>query len=247
MAFPNMIFGSTGDQFDENNSAASRGRQLGTKMMFDDGREYRWHRAGSVNIATARLCQQLLNDANFDELAVPAAEAVGQTVVTVTNGATTVAADLFADGWLNVEDDAGEGHLHKIRSNAAESAGSANFDVTLWEPLEVAWTTATTVLLFANPYGRTIIHPSPATAMLTGVTPRAITTVLWGWLQTQGPASVLIEGTTVINEKVIDSASADGAVAPTASTAAGEENYVGVVMEVAATTEEGLINLRQVS
>ena len=41
-----------------------------------------------------------------------------------------------------------------------------------------------------------------------------------------------------------DSASADGAVAPTGSTAAGEENYVGVVMEVAATTEEGLVFLQ---
>ena len=53
-----------------------------------------------------------------------------------------------------------------------------------------------------------------------------------------------IEGTVVINERVIDSASADGAVAPTASTAAGEENYVGVVMEVAATTEQGIIWLK---
>jgi hypothetical protein len=48
----------------------------------------------------------------------------------------------------------------------------------------------------------------------------------------------------VINEQVIDSASADGAVAPTASTAAGEENYVGVVMEVAATTEQSLVWMR---
>lgn len=247
MAFPNIVFGSTGDQFDENNSAASRGRTLGTRMFFDDGRVYRWHRAGTVSIVTAALSQQLLNDANFDELVVPSAVAVGATVVTITNGATTVAADLFADGWLNVEDDTGEGHVYSIRSNAAESAGSTNFDITLKEPVVVAWTTATTVLLYASPYGRTIIHPSPATAMLTGVTPRAITTLLWGWLQTDGPASCITQGTVVINEGVIDSASADGAVAPTASTAAGEENYVGIVMEVAATTEESLINLRQVS
>ena len=53
-----------------------------------------------------------------------------------------------------------------------------------------------------------------------------------------------LETVRTINERVIDSASADGAVAPTASTAAGEENYVGVVMEVAATTEYGIVWLQ---
>lgn len=240
-----IVAGSPGSQFNVSDNQA--GHPLGNVMYFADGRRFAYGRAGATALVGGNLCQQTLNDANFDELAVPAAEAVGQTVVTVTNGATTVAADDFADGWLNVEDDAGEGYLYRIRSNAAEGAGSADFDITLWDPLQVAWTTATTVLLFRSPYGRTIIHPSPATAMLTGVTPSAITTVLWGWLQTHGPASCITQGTVVINEKVIDSGSADGAVAPTASTAAGEENYVGVVMEVAATTENSLINLRQVS
>ena len=80
--------------------------------------------------------------------------------------------------------------------------------------------------------------------MLTGVSMCVVGTDDYGWLQTKGPVSVLVEGTHVINEKVIDSASADGALAPTASTAAGEENYVGVVMEVAATTEYGIVFLR---
>lgn len=249
MSYPHIIFGTTGDQFSGSNLtpatvAASQGVTLGHPMMFDDGRVYRWARAAATNIATARLCQQTLNDANFDELVVPAAVAAGARTFNITNGATTVALGDFDDGWLNVEDDAGEGHLYRIRTHAAESAGSADFSVTIYETVQVAWTTATTVGLFRNPYGRAIIHPSPATAMLIGETVLALTASRYGWLQTRGPASCLVEGTHVINERTIDSASADGAQAPTASTAAGEEYYVGIVMEVAATTEEGIVNLR---
>ena len=237
--------GGPGDQFDGSSTTDQRNHPLGSSMYFADGRRFRYGQATATAIATARLCQQTLNDANWDELVVPTARAIGDKQITVTNGTAVITVDLFKDGYLNVEDDTGEGYLYTIEGNSAAANGAAcTVDIRDKSGLQVAWTVSTTVNLFANPYGRIIIHPSPATALLVGVTPRVIAASRYGWFQTWGPASVLVEGTHVINECVIDSATADGAVAPTASTAAGEENYVGVVCEVAATTEQGVVYLR---
>lgn len=240
MALPNVAFIGNGTQFVVGTAKTS---PLGTAGYMADGRKFRFGLASATQIATAKLCQQTLNDAAFDELVVPTARAVGATTITLTTGAVAVAQDYLQDGWINVEDDAGEGYLYSVASNAAAATTSA-LTITLNEPLQVAWTTSTTVGIFGSPYGAVIIHPSPALAMLVGVTPRVIPASQYGWFQVAGPASVTTEGTVIINERVIDSASADGAVAPTASTAAGEENYVGVVMEVAATTEQSIIWLQ---
>lgn len=237
-----IVAGAPGQQFDGMTSD-QRSHPLGSVMQFADGRRFKYGRAHATAIATAMLCQQTLNSANFDELVVPTARAIGDRDVTLTTGSTGAAVDLLKDGYLNVDDDAGEGYLYTIKSNAAAST-TASLAITLYEQLQVAWTVATTCTIFVNPYADIIIHPSPATAMLIGVTPRAITSAYYGWWQTWGPCSVMTQGTVIINERVIDSASADGAVAPTASTAAGEEFYVGVVMEVAATTEQSIVSLQ---
>ena len=236
----NIVSGAPGDQFRGSSTTTKRGHPLGSAMQFADGRRFRYAKAAGTAIATAKLCQQTLNDANFDELVVPTARAAGSRQVTLTTGSTAVTVDQLADGWLVVEDDAGEGYLYTVKSNAA-AATTATLTVDLYEELQVAWTTNTTVGIFVNPYAATIIHPSPATALLTGWTVVAHAASAFGWLATWGPTIALVEGTEVINEGLIDSASADGAVAPTASTAAGEENYVAITMEVTATTEHGLV------
>lgn len=239
MALPNVVFGSSGAQFQ---TSTDKRAPFGTAMYLADGRKFRYHKASTSNIATAALSQTTLPDANFDELVVPTARAVGDTTITLTTGSTAAAKDLLAEGYLTVSDDTGEGYIYTIQSNAAAST-TATLTINLNEPLQVAWTTSTTCDIFVNPWATTIVHPSPATAMLLGVTPRIATASTYGWLQIGGLAAVTTEGTVVINERVIDSASADGAVAPTASTAAGEEYYVGVVYEVAVTTEQSTVKL----
>lgn len=241
--FPNFISGPEGAQF---KTTTNKRFPFGTKLMLQDGREFRYAEIGGTNIATARLCQAEVPGANFDELAVAAA-AVGARAVSVTNGATTIADGLFDEGFLNVEDDAGEGHLYKIADHDAESAGSAAFEVRLAHGLIVAWTASTTVGLSKHPMKDIIIHPSPNTAALVGVTPTAINANLFGWVQVKGPASVLTDGTIVIGDSVMASDGTDGAVEAFGLTE-GTPNaeitpIVGQVAEVAATTEESLIIL----
>ena len=247
MALLPIVAGKPGDQFDV--AAASSGHPLGSLMLFPDGRRFKYGRAAATQIATGLLCQQTLNDANWDELVVPTARAIGDRVVSLTNGTAVITVDLFKDGYLNVDDDTGEGYEYTISSNSA--AGNAGtLTVNLREALQVAWTVATTVTVFAHPYGRVIVCPSSqATAMIVGVTPCVLPASNYGWLQTWGPCSVLTDTQSdakppVINEQVIDSPAVAGAVTATSSTGAGEEFYVGVTMEVSADTEYGIVCLR---
>lgn len=219
---------------------------LGTLLVTQDGRAFRFAENGATALAAGVVVQSEVPGANFDELAVPTARSVGDREVTVTNGATSVTADMFAGGYLNVEDDTGEGTLYLIESNSA--AGNAGtISITLAEGLTIAWTTSTTVGLTKHPLADVIIHPSPPTAAVQGVVPTSVAANAFFWAQVRGPASVLTDGTVGIGKSVMASDATDGSVEAWALTE-GTPNTeiaaaIGTVMEVGATTEHSLVKL----
>ena len=78
MAFPNVIFGSPGDQFVTNtNAAATQGSPtVGDAMLLSDGRKFRYTQAGAVAIVVAKLYQAAIPITNH-VLQTAAAAAVG--------------------------------------------------------------------------------------------------------------------------------------------------------------------------
>lgn len=245
-----LLWGPNGLQHEQHTAARY---PLGTRMQLQDGRRFVYVENGATALAPGKLIQSPVPGANFDELVIPAAVAAGARAFNITNGATTITKDQFKGGYVVVEDDAGEGHLYQIAGNDAEAAGSADFEVRLvaGEAVQVAFTTATTVGLLQSPYKDVIIHPSPPTAMVVGVTPTDLAANVFGWLQTWGPCAVLIDGTVIIGQQVVPSDGVDGAVEPadaaitdgTPPTGHGELVNVGHVIEVAATTEHGAVFL----
>lgn len=247
MGLVNVVPGVEGEQF---KFTADQRFALGARMVMADGREFRYAKMGAAAGAPGNLYQSEVPGANFDELVVPAAVAVGSKTVTVTNGATAITKDMFAEGYLNVEDDAGEGRLYKIKSNTADAAsGPVTITLAVGASIQVALTTASTVGLTKNPLMSVIIHPSPPTAALAGVAVAAVTAAYFCWLQTRGPVSVLGTGTLVIGKSCVASVTVDGSVDPPALTEAApntglDQQFVGTVMEAAATTEYSLVNLK---
>ena len=239
------IHGPEGEQYQ---TYTTKRWPLGTKLELQDGRTFRFFLNGAGALTAGKLIQSPVPGANFDELVVPAAVPIGTRELTVTNGATTVTADEFADGYINVEDDTGEGHLYAIAGNDAEAAGSAALVLRVKRGIILAWTTSTTVGLSRNPFASAIVHPSPPTARLLGVVPVAVAAAAYGWVQTKGPASVLTEGTLIIGLSAQASETTDGCVSPFRLTEAAPPTelapVVGIVMEVAATTEHSLIYLK---
>lgn len=223
--------------------------ELGAIAYGSGGRRFRYALAGATNLAAGKLMQAAAVGGDYDELAV-AATTAGSTSVAVTLGSTAVTKNQFLNGFLIVEDDAGEAHSYLIGEHAAADA-SAVLTVNLapGETVKVAMTTSTTVALIVNPYANIIVHPSPPTNTVLGVTTVAVTAANYCWIQDRGIASVLADGTLVVGKAVMASDGTDGAVEDfvlaegTPNTLANSQ-VVGIAHEVAATTEYATIFLQ---
>lgn len=239
MSFPNFHVGPNGEQF--NSYSTIRGFRLGDVLKLRDGREFRFAENGAVATVAGKLYQSPVPGTNLDELAVAAAAAEGATSISVTLGTTALSKDDLLDGFVNIEDDAGEGRAYLLASHAAAATG-ANVTINLapGDHIREALTTSTTVGIWQNPYKDIIVHPSPATAKLVGWAVSDIAANEFGWIQVKGPVSALTDSTVVINEWVEDSASVDGAAAASSS-ADARTHQVGIVMEVAADTEYSFV------
>jgi hypothetical protein len=211
-------------------------------MVSQDGRAWRYTEAGGTALVAGTVYQSEVPNAADDDLAVAAA-AVGARSITITANAEAIVADEFNGGYMVVQDDAGEGRAYLVEDTPAASASTA-FSLLLAHGLEVAATAATTVLLLKHPLKDVIIHPSPPTAPVVGVAAAAITEDQFGWLQVEGIASVLAEGTLVIQQHVRASETTDGAVADLDYDEAGRnEAILGIVAEVSITAEHSAVNL----
>lgn len=230
-------------------SHSAQQHPLGTRGVLTDGRQFVYGENGAAAMVAGTLCQSEVPNANLDELAVAAAAAADALAISVTLGSQALTEDLLREGYVNIEDDAGEGRVHQVRQHDAASASTAvTINLMPGHAIAEALTTSTTVGLTKHPYKDIIIHPSPATALLVGVPIHDIAANEFGWWQTKGPCSVLTDTTVVINEAVTDSPNVDGAVFPFTLTegtpnTGGGQNIAGYVQEVAGNEEHSLVYL----
>ncbi len=163
---------------------------LGTRLALRDGRVFAYCLNGGVALEVAKLAQGPVNTATYtlldDASSVPSK---GDTTVFLTNGATTIAANKFDDGYLTMEDATGEGQIYKIKSHTVESSGSATVTINLYDPVRVDCAAATTYGLTRNPYDQTIIQVasgSTQTSRTIGVPLIPVTASYYYWAQTWG-------------------------------------------------------------
>jgi hypothetical protein len=261
MAFPVFINGFDGEQ---HNSYTDRRWPLGTMMVLQDGRSYRFGLNGAGAATAGKLFQSQVPDGNFDTLAVVAATSTyntaGLTALRVTLPASAIVKDLWADGYAVTEAaaGAGEGYAYKVKTHPL-SAGSEDITLTLETPLKHTLNTSDTITMVRNAGAQVIIHPAPPTAALFGVAAGAIAAASYGWFAVRGAQPVLVVGTHVIggglNAAGTVTGSPDGSVeasgviiTTTAATIAQITElmggYVGTCMEVAPTTGYGLADLK---
>jgi len=213
---------------------------LGELVHSNDGRAFRYCKAGGSALAAGKLQQSSAQDTDDHNLAI-AASAIGATTI-VTTGTVTVTANQYADGFAVIADDAGEGYMYKISSHAAATA--AVVTINLADDIVIALTTATTVDLVKNPYDGVIIAPTTISSSPAGVAVKALTASYFGWLQVSGPCSVLIDQTGTVGADVVASNAVAGAVEVTADGASEILSVVGTLMVAVTDAEYGLVNLR---
>jgi hypothetical protein len=151
------------------------------------------------------------------------AAAIGDNEITVTNAAlASLAEDAYAEGYIFITDDAGEGQTLKIRANTAANTSNA-VTFTVYDQLATAVTTASDVNLMKNPWANMIIADAAVDAGFIGGAAMVTSTAGdYVWLQSWGPASVLAGGAiTAGTPAMIDTTrngavvTADGASGPT--------------------------------
>lgn len=255
---PGTYFGPYGrhnDTFANAGNANFGQYPLGHRLILPDGRGYRFALNDGTAEVAGRLYQMVAPVADHLNVAADVARAIGATVISATLGATAAAVDIYAEGVVHVNDATGEGYTYRIRrantAGAAHAAASASAVLTVnlvaGDTVQVALVASTSEVTFTrNRFHAVLIHPSPPTAMLAGVSPGVAAADRFYWSQTQGYAAVLIDAYTgnnlAVQREVFPSITVDGAVGVgrttwrTGSTAAGD-TAAGALVEDAAGSE----------
>lgn len=229
-----------GDQF---NFTSDQLHPLGFRVHTKDGRTFRYSQAGGTTLAPGKLYQSAAPIP--DHLATTAtATALGLKQLTFTPAATAGAANLYAEGYLQVDTTPGEGYTYRVSGHAAITASVA-FTLYLEDPLQgAALSTASRLGLVHNMHKNVILVPTARTGTIAGVAPAAVTNAYYGWLQTWGPCSVLINGTPAVTSPVANSATTTGAVDVwTTAAAAVTITPVGHMMQVGVSTKYNFVFL----
>ena len=185
--------------------------------------------------------------ANDMDLAVQAAAAVGAQSVSITTGATASVANEYADGILYVNDVDGEGHRYRILNHLAD-AGSTTMVINLYpnDKIKEALTTSSEVGLMKNPFmDAEIWDANDIDGAYLGVAPTEVADNAYFWVQDQGEAAVLADGTTMVLGKSVEpSDSVDGAATNQDTSAATDHPAIGICINIpAASGDYGMVRL----
>lgn len=184
---------------------------IGTRYCEDfTGRVYRYSENGGGEAGAGKLMVQAVHSTDHSDLA-PAATAAGASSVTVTLGSTGITAGDFDDGWLNVQDQDGEGISYRIKANDTVAAsGSAIID--LYESVTVALTTSTDVNLVKNLFKDVVISSTDQADVPAGVFNVVVAANAYGMIQTWGPAAVWQDDSNAIGDMLVTGTGVAGQV-----------------------------------
>ncbi|MFA5166717.1 MAG: hypothetical protein WC449_05530 [Candidatus Paceibacterota bacterium] len=201
-------------------TSATQTYPLGTRMVTDDGRVFRYTKNGATILAAGKVVRRASDEANHELCAVVANHSIGSMVVTVTLGATAATKDMYKEGFMHiatpVASNAHGGYSYRIASHPA-AALSANLALTLESGLITALTITTdTVCLKRHAHNAVIIASAgDRTIGFLGVPPTLVAASYYFWLQTRGQTNVLVD-TGDANQGVLctSGATVDGAAGP---------------------------------
>ena len=245
-----------GDPGDEKVTGTTKIHPYGTRMVIGGDRVFKYGGVSSAGaVGAGNIVQAAASTAAHDmDLVITAAVAVGGKSITVTTTATDAVKDLYADGYVYINDGAGEGHTYKILSHAAHDySDEADLTLNFYDGDTCAEAIDTSALagVFQNPYSNQVVSTAGAhnarTGVITGVCATEMTASYYGWFQTWGPAAVLIStSATIVGKHVRTSDNVAGAVEPLIRAGTNEDwEEIGVAgIEGAADTDYGIIDLR---
>mgnify|MGYP003624416093 FL=1 len=238
-----LIVGKGGSQYATANPYAESATQLfplGSKLIYGNN-TYRYVGIGGTAVTAGKLLQQPAVVSDHANMSATAAVAAGETAISVETGGTDITLNQYANGYLWVNDVAGEGQMLRVKSNPAhDHSADPSIVITCYDALATALTTNSQLTLLADPSNDLIVAPAAETGALMGATVIDMTADYFGWAVMSGPAALLTVGTLVVGNAAVRSGGTAGGVAPATDNVLME---VGDVMAVSANTEYSLINM----
>lgn len=210
MAFPLTVHLGYGQEKVE---TSSQKQKLGTRAVLPDGRVFYYAQNSAAAITSAgQLVDGIAAVAAHDGDLATAALAAGSLTVTTTTSLTTTK-DQYADGYLFVNDNAGQGEVYRVKSNTAVD-GATGCEITIDESdgIRTALTTSSQFGLMYSPYKgvKVIDGDGTMTTGTIGVTTIPVTASYYCWLQTSGPAAVFSGAATYVVGDAIGTSQASG-------------------------------------
>ena len=237
-----LIVGKGGSQYGTVDPYAESSTQLfplGSRLLYGNT-VYRYGKMGAAAVTAGKCVTHAASIAHHFDLTPTAGVAAGETAISVETAGTDITLNQYANGYLYVNDAAGEGQMLRIKSNPAhDHSADPSIVITCYDDLATAITTSSRITLIPDPNSALIGQAATTTGATMGVTIVDMTAAYYGWFAVSGPATVLTSGTLVVGNHAVP-LGAVGAVGP----AAGDViQVIGVVMIVNVTTDYSLINL----
>ena len=237
-----LIVGKGGSQYGTVDPYAESSTQLfplGSRLLYGNT-VYRYGKMGASAVTAGKCVTHAASIAHHFDLTPTAGVAAGETAISVETAGTDITLNQYANGYLYVNDAAGEGQMLRIKSNPAhDHSADPSIVITCYDDLATAITTSSRITLIPDPNSALIGQAATTTGATMGVTIVDMTAAYYGWFAVSGPATVLTSGTLVVGNHAVP-LGAVGAVGP----AAGDViQVIGVVMIVNVTTDYSLINL----
>jgi len=190
--------------------------QFGAVGVTADGRQFRYVSfGGTTTVAPGLLLQAAPLTAGYQALAITAVGSQGQvaanllagsTQIVLTNGATAVTQDQFAEGFLEIVQTSGssQGPLsYRVKGNTAAAANTGYITVYLAEPLRNTQTLVAgtdTANLCVSPYQGVQVTTTVNVPMGVNVNQVVNTSSVtnYGWVQTKGEAMAFLDASSVV-------------------------------------------------
>jgi hypothetical protein len=164
---------------------------LGTLRITQDGRKFRYAKAGAADLNPGKIGLAAALSAYVVNEIILAAVAIGKHTLdlTITTG-TAIAENELRGGYFQVQDGTGEGQNLQIAGNTAMASDGTTIQVALEDPIRVALDTTSEFNLVRSPWWA-VYESDTAEAMVAGVAPIPVTTLYYYWCQTGGMCNVL--------------------------------------------------------
>lgn len=213
MSFPATLYGAEKDVYE---TGTFQQYPIGQKLVTPDGSIFRYTEMAGTASVVASLNQAAVPTAGWLSQAATVALAAGDSTITFRPTATALVADELAGGSVLVEETDDLGGYYKIKSNTAANADADSVltledGVTVKVAVAVAGGNVLTVL--KSPWKDVVVAPATApTARTTGISRVVIAANAYGWLQTRGVTSYLVNGTHIIGGSLVPSNAVAGAL-----------------------------------